>query len=73
LTIPSTVGSAAVSTASEKDHAVNTTFATNQTDDIFAYDISDEALENAGGMSAGAQAGTSLYSTIDVSGCTCVG
>jgi hypothetical protein len=35
------------------------------------FDISDEALENAGGMSAAAQAGTSLYSSYDASGCTC--
>jgi hypothetical protein len=48
---------------------VNTTLV----DDIFTHDISDEALENTGGMSASAQAGTSLWSTIDVSGCTCVG
>lgn len=38
---------------------------------IFTNDISDEALENAGGMSAAAQAGTSLYSSYDASGCTC--
>ncbi len=41
------------------------------TDDVFTTDISDEALENAGGMSAAAQAGSSLYSSYDVSGCTC--
>ena len=45
----------------------------NTTDDILTYDVSDEALEIAGGMPASAQAGTSLWSTIDVSGCTCVG
>ena len=50
---------------------MNTT-AVEQTDDILTYDVSDEALESAGGMSAGARAGTSLYSTIDVSGCTCI-
>lgn len=41
--------------------------------DIFTMDVPDEALENAAGMSAVSQAGTSLYSTIDVSGCTCIG
>jgi hypothetical protein len=40
-------------------------------DDIFSVDISDEALENAGGMSAAAEAGSSLYSSYDASGCTC--
>lgn len=40
-------------------------------DDVFIIDISDEALENAGGMSATAQAGSSLYSTAQACGCTC--
>jgi hypothetical protein len=40
-------------------------------DDIFSRDISDETLENAGGMSATAEAGSSLYSSYDASGCTC--
>ena len=40
-------------------------------DDVFTTDISDEALENAGGMSATAQAGSSLYSTHQACGCTC--
>jgi hypothetical protein len=35
------------------------------------FEISDEDLEIAGGMSEAAQAGSSLYSTIDASGCTC--
>lgn len=50
---------------------MNTTYAVDEIDDVLVIDISDEALESAGGMSAGAQAGSSLYSTIDVSGCTC--
>lgn len=40
-------------------------------DDVFTSDISDEALENAGGMSAPVQAGSSLYSSYNASGCTC--
>ena len=40
-------------------------------DDLFTSDMSDEALESAGGMSAAAQAGSSLYSSYDASGCTC--
>lgn len=35
------------------------------------YDISDEDLEIAAGMSDAAQAGSSLYSTASASGCTC--
>ena len=50
---------------------MNTTFAVDEIDEILANTISDDALETAGGMSAGAQAGSSLYSTIDASGCTC--
>jgi hypothetical protein len=38
----------------------------------FTFDISDETLETAGGMSAAAQAGSSLYSSYDASGCTCI-
>jgi hypothetical protein len=52
---------------------MNTSFALDQTDDILACDFSDEALESAGGMSVAAQAGSSLYSSYDPSGCTCVG
>jgi len=37
----------------------------------FTDDLTDEALEGAGGMSAAAQAGASLYSSYDASGCTC--
>jgi hypothetical protein len=40
-------------------------------DDVFTTDISDEALENAGGISVTAQAGSSLYSTVQACGCTC--
>jgi hypothetical protein len=39
---------------------------------VFAFDVSDEALEHAGGMSAAAEAGSSLYSSFDASGCTCI-
>jgi hypothetical protein len=39
---------------------------------VFTFDMSDEALENAGGMSAAAQAGSSLYASYDASGCTCI-
>jgi hypothetical protein len=48
---------------------MSTTYATS--DEIFTSDVSDEALENAGGMSATAQAGASLYSSYNASGCTC--
>jgi hypothetical protein len=40
-------------------------------DDVFTTYISDEVLENAGGISATAQAGSSLYSTVQACGCTC--
>ncbi|MGZ5397373.1 MAG: hypothetical protein ACXWEI_18595 [Mycobacterium sp.] len=40
-------------------------------DDLFSSRMSDEALEAAGGMSAAAQAGASLYTSYDASGCTC--
>jgi hypothetical protein len=40
-------------------------------DGVFTTDISDEALENAGGISATAQAGSSLYSSVQACGCTC--
>lgn len=40
-------------------------------DDVFTSHLSDEALEDAGGMSASAQAGASLYSSYNASGCTC--
>jgi hypothetical protein len=45
----------------------------NMMTDALAYDISDESLELAGGLTPNAQAGSSLWSTIQVSGCTCVG
>lgn len=45
--------------------------ATATYDDLFTSRMSDEALEAAGGLSAVAQAGASLYSTYDASGCTC--
>jgi hypothetical protein len=45
----------------------------NQNDeDMLRSDVSDEALEVAAGMSATAQAAASLWSTVTVSGCTCV-
>ena len=45
-----------------------------QTDEqILACEVSDEALEVAAGNSAGMQGGSSLWSTVHVSGCTCVG
>lgn len=40
-------------------------------DDLFTSHMSDAALEAAGGMSASAQAGASLYTSYDASGCTC--
>ncbi|MGZ5379471.1 MAG: hypothetical protein ACXWD8_16125 [Mycobacterium sp.] len=40
-------------------------------DDLFSSRMSDEALEAAGGMSAAAQAGASLSTSYDASGCTC--
>ena len=40
-------------------------------DDALINEVSDEALEIAAGMSASAQAGASLWSTVTVSGCTC--
>jgi hypothetical protein len=40
-------------------------------DDLFTSHMSDEALECAGGMSETAQAGASLYSSYNASGCTC--
>ncbi len=40
-------------------------------DDVFTTDISDEELENLGGISATALAGDSLYSTVQACGCTC--
>jgi hypothetical protein len=46
---------------------------TTYADDILTVDVSDEALEQASGMTAVAQAGASNWSTIHVSGCTCVG
>ncbi|HEX4586889.1 MAG TPA: hypothetical protein VH185_02850 [Mycobacterium sp.] len=36
-------------------------------------DVSDEALESAGSWPPYGLAGSSLWSTIDVSGCTCIG
>lgn len=40
-------------------------------EDVFVREFSDEAMENAGGMSGAAQAGSSLYSSTNASGCTC--
>jgi hypothetical protein len=40
-------------------------------DDLFTSHMSDAALEALGGVSAAAQAGASLYSSYDASGCTC--
>ncbi len=40
-------------------------------EDVFVREFSDEAMENAGGMSEAAQAGSSLYSSTNASGCTC--
>jgi hypothetical protein len=45
--------------------------ATVSYDDLFTRHLSDEALESMGGISATAQAGASLYSSYDASGCTC--
>jgi hypothetical protein len=50
---------------------MNTTFTVDHTRDILTCDISDEAMENAGGMAASAQAGCSLYSSYDACGCGC--
>ena len=49
---------------------MTTTFAVDECD-VLSIDVSDDALEAAGGLSAGAQAGSSLYSTVSASGCTC--
>jgi hypothetical protein len=40
-------------------------------DDLFTSHMSDAALEALGGMSTAAQAGASLYTSYDASGCTC--
>ncbi|MDA2892494.1 hypothetical protein PDG61_16355 [Mycolicibacterium sp. BiH015] len=40
-------------------------------DDLLIREFTDEAMENAGGMSGAAQAGASLYSSTNASGCTC--
>lgn len=40
-------------------------------DEVLVREFSDEAMEVAGGMSGAAQAGTSLYSSTNASGCTC--
>ncbi len=40
-------------------------------DDLFTSHMSDDALEETGGMSATGQAGASLYSSYNASGCTC--
>jgi hypothetical protein len=45
----------------------------NPMTDVLACDVSDESLELVGGLTPNAQAGSSLWSTIQVSGCTCVG
>jgi hypothetical protein len=44
---------------------------TETDEELFNAQVSDEALETAAGMSAAAQAGASLWSTVTVSGCTC--
>ncbi|MGZ8802633.1 MAG: hypothetical protein ACXWZL_08495 [Mycobacterium sp.] len=44
---------------------------TSLADDVLVHEFSDEAMENAGGMSGAAQAGASLYSSTNASGCTC--
>jgi hypothetical protein len=36
-------------------------------------DVTDEALENSGGMPPWGLAGSSLWSSFDASGCTCIG
>ena len=40
--------------------------------DALAYEVSDDSLELAGGLTPNAQAGSSNWSTIQVSGCTCI-
>jgi hypothetical protein len=40
-------------------------------DDIFTSHMSDEALEYAAGTPESVQAGASLYSSYNASGCTC--
>ncbi len=40
-------------------------------EDFLIREFTDEAMENAGGMSGAAQAGASLYSSTNASGCTC--
>ena len=40
-------------------------------DDLFTGHMSDDALEFIGGVSSTAQAGASLYTSYDASGCTC--
>jgi hypothetical protein len=56
-----------------KDSVVNhvTIDLTDADEEMLNIDVSDEALETAAGMSAAAQAGASLWSTVTVSGCTC--
>jgi hypothetical protein len=51
--------------------STDTTTTTLTWDDFFTSHVSDEALENAGGMSPMAMAGSSLWSTSNASGCTC--
>ncbi|HEY7052856.1 MAG TPA: hypothetical protein VH496_12110 [Mycobacterium sp.] len=41
--------------------------------DVLTPDISDVDLELASGLTVVAQAGASNWSTIQVSGCTCIG
>ena len=50
---------------------MNTKTAAVTWDDLFTSHMSDEALESLGGLSAEAQAGASLYTSYDASGCTC--
>ena len=44
---------------------------TSAFDETLVREFTDEALEIAGGMSGAAQAGASLYSSTNASGCTC--
>jgi hypothetical protein len=42
-------------------------------DDVLGCNVSDQDLEIAAGSTMGAQAGSSLWSTVSVAGCTCIG
>jgi hypothetical protein len=70
LTTPSAeLDSVTLAAQTEGNLAMSTAAVTY--DDLFSSRMSDEALEAAGGMSAAAQAGASLYTSYDASGCTC--